>query len=197
MSRHAGHHDASRGSPTTTPTAAATAASARPALLGVGADLERLLLAYLDSYERLGATLAAHREAIRAADTRRLGAVVAENQQIIAGIAELDGTRRTLIAAAMRQGLVAPGKDAKLTDLAAALPEPQSTQLVQMALELRELVGRVQGEQSSLRLAAGALASHMQGLIQHVARRLSHAGVYSKRGLVEGLVLASALDIRR
>jgi FlgN protein len=164
---------------------------------GVGAELDRLLQAYLGVYDRFRLSLAAHRDAIRAANPRKVEQILIEQQDIISRIAELDGSRRSLIAAAMRDKLVAPGRDAKLTDVAAALPEPQSSRLVQMALELRELVSAVQKEQSSLRLAAGALASHMQGLIQHVARKLSHAGIYSNRGAVEGIVLASALDIRR
>lgn len=189
MSQSRSHKSVSSNSP------AATASA--PELPGVGANLEQLLQAYLGAYERLSLSVAAHREAIKRADTTRIDAIVAEHQQILMSIADLDQGRRSLIAMAMRQGLVQPGKDAKLTDIAAALPEPQASRLVRMALDLRDLVGKVQKDQSSLRLAAGALASHMQGLIQHVARRLSHAGVYSKRGLVEGLVLASALDIRR
>lgn len=165
--------------------------------IGVGADLESLLHAYLNAYDRMRLTTAAHRDAIRAADTRKVEAIVAENQDIVTRIADLDGTRRSLIANAMRGGLVPPGGDARLTDVAAALPEPQSSRLVALALELRDLVASVQKEQSSLRMAASALASHMQGLIQHVARKLSHAGTYSKRGVVEGVVFASALDIRR
>lgn len=164
---------------------------------GVGADLEALLHSYLNAYDRMRLTTAAHRDAIRAADTRRIEAIVAENQDIVTHIATLDGTRRSLVANAMRGGLVPPGRDAKLTDVAAALPEPQSSRLVALSLELRDLVASVQREQSSLRMAASALASHMQGLIQHVARKLSHAGTYSKRGVVEGVVFASALDIRR
>lgn len=164
---------------------------------GVGGDLEKLLHAYLGAYDRMRLAVAAHRDAIRAADTRRADALVQENQEILSRIAALDGTRRSLIANAMRGGLVPPGPDAKLTDIAAALPEPQSSRLVTLALELRDLITSVQKEQSSLRMAASALASHMQGLIQHVARKLSHAGTYSSRGVVEGVVFASALDIRR
>lgn len=174
----------------------ATAPSPVP-LVGVGAELEKLLHAYLSAYDRMRLTVAAHRDAIRTADTRRVEAIVAENQDIAARIANLDGARRSLIATAMRSGLAAPGPDAKLTDVASALPEPQRSRLVSLAHELRDLVASVQKEQSSLRMAASALASHMQGLIQHVARKLSHAGTYSKRGVVEGVVFASALDIRR
>lgn len=164
---------------------------------GVGADLETLLEDYVETYERLRSTVTAHRAAIQAADAKRAEAMVVDHQSLVARITKLDQSRRSLIANAMRDGLVAPGRDAKLSDVAAALPEPQRSHLVQMANELKELVKVVQAEQSGLRLAAGALASHMQGLMQHVARKLSHAGVYSKRGVVEGLVLASALDIRQ
>lgn len=163
----------------------------------VGADLEALLEDYVETYERLRATVTAHRAAIQAADAKRAEAMVVDHQGLVARITQLDQSRRSLIANAMRDGLVAPGRDARLSDVAAALPEPQRSHLVQMAHELKELVKVVQAEQSGLRLAAGALASHMQGLMQHVARKLSHAGVYSKRGVVEGLVLASALDIRQ
>lgn len=163
----------------------------------VGADLEVLLEDYIETYERLRSTVQAHRAAIQAADAKRAEAMVAEHHDLVARITKMDQARRTLIANAMRDGLVPPGRDAKLTDVAAALPEPQRTHLVQMANELKDLVKNVQQEQSGLRMAAGALASHMQGLMQHVARKLSHAGVYTNRGTVEGLVLASALDIRQ
>lgn len=172
-----------------------TFTSAQPR--GVGADLEAILEDYIETYERLASAVTAHKAAIQAADAKRAEAMVIEHQDLVARITKLDQARRSLIASAMRDGLVAPGRDAKLSDVASALPEPRRTHLVQMANELKELVKSVQAEQSGLRLAAGALASHMQGLMQHVARKLSHAGVYSNRGVVEGLVLASALDIRQ
>ena len=45
--------------------------------------------------------------------------------------------------------------------------------------------------------ATVSLLAHMEGLMRHVGRRLSHAGTYGRRGVVEaGGVVVSCVDLR-
>lgn len=149
----------------------------------IATDLERLLIRIAEAYEALPALTAAHRSALASADADRIGASTEDMRAVAGRLAELDAHRAALArgaAAALRAHGAPAAHEPTARIIAAYCPEPQRSRLLSAAGRAREAGERAQQEQRSLRMAAGALAAHMQGLVAHVARSLSQAGTYAR-----------------
>lgn len=157
-----------------------------------------LLVERLDAvYADLEVSVESHRTAIRAADVPGMALQVERQQGLLATLAGLDQDRLELVERARREALVAPHARPRLRDLAALLPEPDRSRTMERTSVLGDRMARVNEAQAGLRAAAGSLLAHMEGLVRHVARKLSHAGTYGRTGVVEGSPIgASAVDIR-
>ncbi len=155
--------------------------------------VERLDAVYAD----LELSVEAHRAAIRAADVAAMARQVERQQALLATLGGLDEDRRAVVERCRRDGLIDPGARPRVRDLAALLPEPDRSQVLGRTHSLAGRMARVNEAQAGLRAAAGSLLAHMEGLVRHVARKLSHAGTYGRTGVVEGPAIgASAVDIR-
>lgn len=174
------------------------------------AELERLLEKLLTEHEELLALAGHHRTAIATADPHSLGACVQRQNEVMQRVAELEKKRLGLMARLMdkmrplaskasasgRSVEAVPDKPT-VSWIAKALPEPIRSRLVALAERLRDLLARLQREHAALKEASLALASHMEGLMRQLAKQLSHAGTYGRRGVVESKVqVISALDLR-
>lgn len=157
-----------------------------------------VLVERLDAvYASLEGSVEAHRAAIRAADVAEIGREVERQQSLLAALAGLDQDRLALIEHVRRDGLISPSSRPRLRDLAGLTPEPDRSQLLSGTATLAARMARVNEAQAGLRAAASSLLAHMEGLVRHVARKLSHAGTYGRTGMVEGpMIGASAVDIR-
>src|SRR5262249_51899410 len=69
---------------------------------------------------------------------------------------------------------------ATLSDLAGRLPGAARGRVLSLGERLRALLSTLHREHEVLRTAAAALASHMDGLMRQIGRRLSHAGTYER-----------------
>jgi hypothetical protein len=155
-------------------------------------ELEGLLASLHAAHEDLLATALEHRAALSRADVKAMQLCAARHADIASRIAELETLRRRLIIALAPQG----SPTTSITSIAQALPEPFRARILAAAAALRELLLRVQREVRTVREATHALAQHMDGLMQQVARVLSHAGTYSARGRIDaGAAVASGLDL--
>jgi hypothetical protein len=167
-------------------------------------ELEALLQQLLDEHEQLLALAASHRAAIAGANPHALGECVQRQNEVVQRVAELEKRRLGLVARlADKMKPLGAGRTGGVPDkptiswIARSLPEPIRARLVALADRLRELLARLQKEHAALREASAALAAHMEGLMRQLARRLSHAGTYGRRGIVEAPVqVVSALDLR-
>jgi hypothetical protein len=83
-----------------------------------------------------------------------------------------------------------------LTDLVGVCTDRDRLELQGLAKELKTRVMRTRELTQSLRSATTTLLAHMEGLMRQVGRHLSHAGTYSKRGVVEPALVVSAVDLR-
>lgn len=178
-----------------------TATDSKPCLilpLGTLARVERLLTDLLGAQRGLLDAVRAHRDAIRQADTRRIGACVAEQGARLACIDALERERQALVAevlAAQPAGQARPL--ITLSRLAEQASSPTREQMLVRAEEVRTAMRAVQDEQRLVRVVSAALGAHMEGLMRQVARRLSAAGVYSRGGYVAATPeLACGLDLR-
>jgi hypothetical protein len=162
--------------------------------------LDALVSDFTREYEQLETLVTSHRDALRAADGETIQHIASVQHACVARIGEVDQRRRELIASAAGRfpGLAGIRPTAiTITDLARCVDENHRPRMVERAGELRSLIARVQAQSASVRGATEALLAHMEGLMRHVARTMSHAGTYSRRGYVEtGGVVTTALDIR-
>lgn len=163
-----------------------------------GIELSTLLTLLLETNTALHGNLIEQRDAIRSADPLRSQRLTQAHADLVSSLATLDQRRREVVASLSKSmALPRTNRTPTLSDLARLLPEPDRTRVLALAQKVRERVEMVHQESASLRAAARTLAAHMEGLMRHVGRQLTSAGVYSQRGqLTPGGSFAVALDLK-
>lgn len=165
-------------------------------------DLEKLLIELASTHQGWLEAINAHREAARRADPAAMQRALEAQTACVARVADLDKERRLLVERAARLPEIAgPAARARrgpltLRDLATATPDPDRARLIARAESLKALVEDVKRAGSILQAASASLLAHTEGLMRQVARHLSQAGTYGRRGYVEPAgSLACAVDI--
>jgi hypothetical protein len=160
------------------------------ALAGFESTLESLI----QTHEQMLAIARDHRAAIGRADGGAVQACIGQQAVLAARAVDLDSTRKRL-SAALSQGREAAGATT-ISAVAARLPEPSRTRILGLAGRLRELLTALQRENRIIRSATESLLSHMDGLMQQVARTLSHTRLYSPQGRIDSRApVACGLDV--
>lgn len=144
-----------------------------------------------------------HRDAVRAADTRRVELALDSQRSLMASLASMEQARQDAVRGLWKR--FGPAEPAgannplpRLGTLLNVIPSPERESLRRQAEELRRLIEQVRSEESTLKAATVALSAHIEGLMRHVGRRLSHAGTYGRRGVVEPCAaFAAAVDLVR
>lgn len=171
-----------------------------PTLADLASELEALLDAYLGRYEQWRVHASAQREAIRRADGQEIQRAAIAQAAVLEAIAALEARRAALVnAAAQALPALNAGRPGVITlrDVAANLPVPQAAALRTKAQRLRDLVTSVNQQTASVAGATRAVLGHLEGLMRHVAKHLSHSGTYTRRGVVDaGQAVVSALDLK-
>lgn len=175
-----------------------TAHTPTPQLARQGGALVDVLAELLEVNSALHANLVEQREAIRRADSGHAQRLIESHTHLVGRLAALDQKRREVVVTLSKSLAWPPGaRTPSLSDLAQRLPEPERSRALQLAERTRECLEQVHRESASLRAAARTLAAHMEGLLRHVGRQFTSAGVYSPRGQVSsGGSLAVALDVK-
>jgi hypothetical protein len=162
-------------------------------------DIERLLIDLSREHELLIASMARHRRAISTANPGEIGACIAEHAAIAERIAHLDNTRDRLLARCAGHARQ-PSTPPTITDLASTLSEPSRSRILEHAGSLKTILLRVHAEQRVVRAAAESLATHMDGLMRQITRKLSHSGTYSPPARAGASVapppVVTSLDLR-
>lgn len=183
-----------------------TTAPARPAppiASPFGALAQRLgalLTALSDTHESMEQAFAQQRDAMRKADPNAFEQAAHAHRTCLEALMALDQQRRTLVADAV--SLLPPlgrkpATQLTLTEIAATLPVNDRARLVEQAKVCRQTIERVHTQQRTLRGATLSLLAHMEGVMRQVARSLSHAGTYTRKGFVEaGTPVVSSLDLQ-
>ncbi|CAG0995112.1 hypothetical protein PHYC_02514 [Phycisphaerales bacterium] len=169
-------------------------------LADLAGELSSLLDAYTARYEQWKVHAAAQREAIRRADGGGVERAASAQGAILEAVAALEGRRAALVnAAAEALPALRARKTGVITlrDIAGNLPVPEGAALRAKAERLRELVSQINQQSSSVAGATRAVLGHIEGLMRHVAKHLSHSGTYTRRGVVDaGETVVSALDLK-
>lgn len=151
--------------------------------------LDALLSTLIDEHRALLALAHDHRTALGQADARRLQTIVEQTGQVLERIHTIEAERQQLVARP-------DGRPNTIDELLQVVGEADRHRLSDRATTLRDLIQTVQREHEAVRVASEALATHMKGLMQQVAGRLSHAGTYGRAGRVTPVgTVVSGVDI--
>jgi hypothetical protein len=164
-------------------------------------ELREVLEALARVYTQILASLDEHARAIGQADARTIGRCSADQERLLEEVAVLEQRRREIVARAtsLYPELHEAAKSSELTVtvVTRALPESERPILSDLSEGLRTRVLKVKERSETVRLASIAMVSHVEGLMRHIGRRLSHSGTYGRRGVVEsGCAVVSALDLK-
>ncbi len=164
----------------------------------LGALLDQLIATHHEWLKAVGA----HRQSVRGADVPGMQDALNAQHRCATRVAALEENRREIVARAARLPELAPSparpRSGPLTlgEIAAAAPAEFREGLVERAAHLRSLIAELRRANSTLHAASASLLAHTEGLMRHVARRLSAAGTYGRRGFVEPAPgLACAVDL--
>lgn len=147
--------------------------------LSVAQPLEDLLEDLIAAHERLLDQARRHRDALAAADPAGIAACIQSQNQTVQQIAGLERERMALVATAVERTGLDP-KQPTLTAIVARLPVAARERLKALGDQLRTLLQALHREHEVLRMAAEALAAHMDGLMHQIGRKLSHTGTYER-----------------
>ncbi len=167
---------------------------------GASSELREILDAMIAAHERWLEAIDAHRGAMAQNDVRRGQACLERQQACMGQVAELEQRRnacvRTLVAGIPALArLERSGQEVTMDQLLAHMDGPVRGVLQDRRDRLRGLILEVRRRQETLRLAARALASHMEGLVRQVASRLQRSAVYSPHGTRFAEPISGGLDI--
>lgn len=158
------------------------------------AQFESILVSLIDTHEQMVAIAIDHRAAISRADAAGVQACIGQQAVLSSRVAELESQRRALTTtlAPAKPGSISP----TITAIAQTLPEPSRGRVMAAAAKLRDVLLRLQRENRILRSATQSLLTHMDGLIQQVARALSQARLYGPQGRIDtGGPVACGIDL--
>jgi len=165
-------------------------------------DLGALLGDLTAAHESWLAGVLSHRDAVRRADAAAMQEALNAQHACAMRVAAMEDRRRAIVDRASRLPEFAPSsarpRSGPLTlgEIAAITPADARRALVDRADRLRTLIAELRRANSTLHTASAALLAHTEGLMRQVARRLSAAGTYGRRGFVEpASALACAVDL--
>lgn len=143
----------------------------------IGQEFETVLSDLLTEHRAMIDLAQAHRDAISRADARAIKGILDQQAASLDRVHSLERRRQQLVL------VLAPEEPRMpMARIAERLAQPWRERTVALAKQLREMVLRVQKEQRVVRTASESLLSHMDGLMQQLAQKLSHAGTYTDRG---------------
>jgi hypothetical protein len=182
------------------PTAQATRPRTNPQpidLRAASAELDAALHELIAIYERLLDLTNRRREAINNAQPRKLAAYIAEENDLVQQIAQIE-KRRMLAASRLADALGLPDKSqTTVRAIAAKLTGEPAERLTRSAATLRAIAERVQRANEIVKNAAETLAAHVEGLMRTVQCQLTRATTYEARGRMAMKPTApAALDLR-
>lgn len=120
-----------------------------------------------------------HRRAISRGDAAGIQDCLSRQGILATRILDLERTRRQAVAQLCGR------PDASISDVNAKLPESLRAPMSAAAARLKSVLTTIQRENNIVRAATHTLIAHIDGLMQQVARALSHAGTYGRKGRIE------------
>lgn len=141
--------------------------------------LETTMIELTAAHRQLLDLVLEHRHAISKGDAAAIQECLTRQGLLAPGMAELERSRRRIVVA------ICGKPDATISDVTAKLPESLRAPISASAARLKSVLSAIQRENGIVRAATQSLIAHIDGLMQQVARALSHAGTYGRQGRVE------------
>lgn len=160
-------------------------------------EVERIMCDLQAQFQRL-TTLAAERlEAMRNADTRRLARCIADENEAVQAVAEIEKRRITAVGRLAERFGSADKSHTRVSWLAERVGGPVGDRLAARASELKSRIESLTKANEVARLTASTLSSHMEGLWRQAVQVLNHAQTYGRMGVMgAGPAVTSAVDVR-
>jgi len=166
-----------RAKPSIAPRGTLNRAPAGPTAVPDIDRLDALLGSLIDEHRSLLDLTGEHRDAVTTADMVKLEKVVEQTGEVLQRVQRVESERQRLVARP-------DGRPSTIGELLKVVDSADRERLTDRSGTLRSLIEQVQSEQDAVRDASEALATHMRGLMQQVASKLSHSGTYGRAGRV-------------
>lgn len=160
-------------------------------------EVERVLCEMAAQIQRLSSLASDRREAMRRADTDRLARCIADENDAVQRVAELE-KRRLAAVGPLAERLGSPERtQTSASWIADRVGGRIGQRLRERAAELRQGIETLQRLNDAAQHAAVRLAAHMEGLWRQASQSLNESRTYSRRGAVlPGATVVSGLDVR-
>lgn len=149
--------------------------------------LTDLLDALISHQRRQAAVAVQHRAAIRCANVQALAAAIAEQRALAEQLAVLQA-RRIHVTDSLCAGTTTAGANrsavrttASLRELVVRASEPARARLMALLDSLRAVVNANAESTAVLHHASRGMLMHISGVLDHVRRKVSASGTYSRR----------------
>ena len=167
----------------------------------VADELAGLFAQLSETYTSVLESLEAHAAALAAADTQAVGRCVSDQEQLLARVAHIDQRRREIVAGACscvpELAKAAAAGPLTVSAVASALATQDVEKLLEAGTRVKQLIEHAKQRSEGVRTATAVMLAHVEGLMRHVGRKMSHSGTYGRRGVVEvGQQVVSALDMK-
>lgn len=164
---------------------------------GLALEVERILRDLQAQFQRLSGLAGERLEAMRRADTARLARCIAQENEVVQQVAEIE-KRRIVAVGRLAERLGSSDKSqAKASWLGERLGGAAGERLTRSATELRTRIESLMKSNEVARLTALTLSSHMEGLWRQALQVLNHSKTYGRMGVVgPGATVISAVDVR-
>jgi hypothetical protein len=157
-----------------------------PTASDLARDAQQLLTDLVDTYSELSAVGREQRRCLAGADGAGVERCAQRQLALAQRVADLDRRRQSLCG----------GPAVPISSLVERLPAASSGPLKELTARARELIARVGQEYRVVHQATRSLLSHMDGVVQQVARRLSQTGAYGPGGRIDpARAVAGGLDM--
>lgn len=142
-------------------------------------ELLKLLGELLAGQRRLLAVAEARRDAMRTFDVARLEALTEQQRAETGALAALDARRKGIVAA-LRPHL--RGAEPTVTEIAKRTAEPQRTQLLALAAEVKAAVEQLDRTNRINATVSDAVIKGLAKVLKVVTGLAQHAGLYMRNG---------------
>ncbi len=161
------------------------------------AEVERIMCDLQAQFQRLTALSSERLESMRTADAGRLARCIAQENEAVQAVAEIEKRRITAVGRLAEQFGSGDKAQTRVSWLAERIGGPIGERLAAHATDLRARIESLTKANEVARLTALTLSSHMEGLWRQAVRVLNHSQTYGRMGVVgPGPAVVSAVDVR-
>lgn len=144
-------------------------------------QLEGIMRSLVVCYEQILTFAKQRKDAIRSADTNKLGSVIRQENTLVQQVADIE-KKRIEVVRVLAESLGSTKREQTTVGWIASRIGSAGESLNILADHLKQTISRVQQLNAVTKQASEMLAKHMQGILQTVAKDRSFVKTYSSAG---------------